>query len=431
MFFEISVNSPTGMFLLMAIAWTFLSVIAYMLNFKKRWGITIYPLIFIYESKKVATYIEKQAEKNPKIWRIYGSLSGPVTLFFVFVAIAYFAWNLYLLYQNIIIGSTSAGTGSPVVPLIPFITIPANLFITLLIASAIAIIPHEFAHGVVAKSEGVPLQSAGIYVLFGIILGGFVKLDKSFEESFEKIFEEEPEDNEKGTGSTDEQTNDKLKSEENKANEILNENEIRNISKKLYKIASAGLLANLILGLVFFGATIGLFEKGGVLIVNVQDGSPAQLAGLQSYDIIIGINNYTIRDFNDLYEALSKFSPGDNVTVYTDRGPINVTLGSRPDNQTRAYLGVALWDYYKFKLFNLDKISSINLYIFLTISYLLQITVIFLNALPLFVTDGSKSILSYLISKGINPKIAFNIYNLINIIGLTILVANIWLSIGV
>ena len=406
---NIDPNSPIGLFVLMIIAWTALSLLAYLMKWKEKYGITIYPLIFIYESKKAAKIIEKQADKNPRFWRVYGKLSGPITLIFVFVSLGYFAWNLFLLYQNIVLKTTSAGVGSPVVPIIPFITIPANFFITLLVASAIAIIPHEFAHGVVARSEGVPLESAGIYVLFGVIFGGFVKLDKSFEETLENVLVDKSTSNDDGDKDRD----------------------IKIFSKKLYKVASAGLLANLILGLIIFGATIGMFEKGGVLVISVEPGSPAYEAGIRNNDVILAVGDYSVRSIEDLTNALSHYSPGDNVTVLLDRGEITITLGSSPYNSSRAYMGVSIWDYYKFKFFPIDKMASVNLYIFLTISYLLQITVIFLNALPLFVTDGSKSILSYLISKGINPKLAFNIYNLINIIGLSILLANIWISIGI
>ncbi|MGQ4891913.1 MAG: site-2 protease family protein [Candidatus Njordarchaeia archaeon] len=402
-------GNPITQFLLMTLIWSVIAFFAHILKLKEKTGLSIYPLVLIYESKRFVGVIEKQAEKNKKIWSLYAKFSGPITMFFVLVAIGYFLLNFVMLYQKTMLTtSTGMAVGSPLVPIIPFITIPLNLFIILLLASSIAIIPHEFAHGIVARNEGVPLKSAGLYVFFGVILGGFVKLDESFEEEFEKIMEK--------------------KNERDNASNGNGKNRV-DVARKLYKVASAGILANLILALVFFGAIAGLFETNGVLILGVEKGSPAYNAGLKTNDVILGINNYTIKNLEDLRKALSHFHPGDNVSVITDRGALNVTLGANPRNSSYAYLGVSIWDYYKAKIPFIDKRNSIFLYILLNIIYILQITVIFLNALPLYITDGAKAILAYLISKDINPKTALNIYNLINIIGLSILVANLWISI--
>ena len=407
--FLTDLNNPVTQFVLMTIIWSMISLLAYILKLKEKIGLSIYPLVVIYESKNFARVIERQAEKNKKFWSAYAKISSPITIFFVLIAIGYFLLNFVMLYQKTMLTtSTGMAVGSPLVPIIPFITIPLNFFIILLVASSIAIIPHEFAHGIVAKNLGVPLKSAGLYVFFGVILGGFVRLDESFEEEFEKMIDEkEYKTNNSNGGSKDR----------------------RDIARKLYKVASAGILANLILALILFGAIAGLFETHGVLVLGVEKNSPAYNAGIKTNDVILGIENYTIRDLGDLRRALSHFHPGDNVSVITDRGIINVTLGSNPRNSSYAYLGVSIWDYYKAKIPFIDKRNSIFLYILLNIVYILQITVIFLNALPLYITDGAKAVLAYMISKDINPKTALNIYNLINIIGLSILIANLWISI--
>ena len=396
----ISISEPIIAFLTLLLVWTIVSILAKLFHFKEKYGLTIYPLILIYESETFTKFINKQSQKNVNFWKKYSKISGLSTLALAFIAIAYFGLNAYfLLKEKLIVTSTGVAVGTPVVPIIPFITIPWNFFAIFLIASALSIIPHEFAHGVVAVNEGVKIKSTGIFVLFGLILGGYVKLDEEFEKDFEKLFEEKTEKSVR-----------------------------RDISRKLYKIAGAGLLANILMAIIFFGAIGGLYEKGGVLILSVEEGSPAFKAGLKTNDVILQIGNDSIRSVSDLQKVLSKYSPNETVLVYTDRGVFNLTFGSNPANDSRAYMGISIWDYYKFKMGKLDKNTELMLYLMLNIIFILQITIMLLNALPLYITDGAKAILAYLISKNINPQTALKFYNLINIIGLTMLALNISIS---
>lgn len=400
-------ETPIGQFLLMLIVWTIFSVIAKIFNTKERLGLTIYPLILIYESDRFNNFIEKRAKHKPALWEYYARISGPITIILIFVSLAYFAINLFLLINNtMFVTETGVGAGTPVVPIIPFITIPINLFLALLIGSALAIIPHELAHGIVAVREGVPIKSSGIYIIGGVILGGFVKLD----DEVERILED-------------------MLSAKQTESEIIGEN-LPNFSRKIYRIASAGLLINLVLFGSLLAFTSTTFKKDGVIIVNVIDDGPASKAGLKRDDVIKQLDGYVIKDLQDLRNALSVLKPNETVIVRTDRGFFTVTLGSHPDNKSKAYLGVMLWDFYNFTLLKLDKHVVINLYIVLTISYLLQITVVFLNALPLYVTDGSKVLLFYMLSKKFKIESAMKVFNMANLIGLSILFGNLAISLG-
>ncbi len=79
----------------------------------------------------------------------------------------------------------------------------------------------------------------------------------------------------------------------------------------------------------------------GALIYNSQDdsieqGSPAEVAGLQEYDIITAVGDVPINNKTSLSTVLSKFKPGQEVelTAYRDGQQIKlkVTLGSTPTN---------------------------------------------------------------------------------------------------
>ena len=72
----------------------------------------------------------------------------------------------------------------------------------------------------------------------------------------------------------------------------------------------------------------------GVLVRYVYDGSPAQKAGIEVADVIIGINDENIYSMNDLTTILGTYKPGDKVDVKIVRDKkteviITVELGDR------------------------------------------------------------------------------------------------------
>lgn len=68
----------------------------------------------------------------------------------------------------------------------------------------------------------------------------------------------------------------------------------------------------------------------GVVIASVQRATPAAKAGLKGLllrrgvyvlgDIIVGINSYPVKNYNDLYSALDRFKAGDTIAVTVVRG---------------------------------------------------------------------------------------------------------------
>lgn len=72
----------------------------------------------------------------------------------------------------------------------------------------------------------------------------------------------------------------------------------------------------------------------GVIIDDILDDSPAEAAGLEEEDIIIGFNNDRIRDYDDLIDMIEDQKPGDEITLTIMRGDnkqeIKATLEGRP-----------------------------------------------------------------------------------------------------
>jgi membrane-associated protease RseP (regulator of RpoE activity) len=79
---------------------------------------------------------------------------------------------------------------------------------------------------------------------------------------------------------------------------------------------------------------LGISSKKGVLINSVVPSSPAQAAGLQRGDVIVALNNRTVKDVDGFREIMSKLAPGDRVRiVYVRNGMKDQTyaeLGPSP-----------------------------------------------------------------------------------------------------
>lgn len=71
----------------------------------------------------------------------------------------------------------------------------------------------------------------------------------------------------------------------------------------------------------------------GVQVVAVEEGSPAQNAGLQVNDVIVGLDDQEITGTSQLSALLYEYNVGDTVTISVLRGnetqQLSVTLGSR------------------------------------------------------------------------------------------------------
>ncbi|PQA87257.1 Do family serine endopeptidase [Hyphococcus luteus] len=82
-------------------------------------------------------------------------------------------------------------------------------------------------------------------------------------------------------------------------------------------------------------AAIGLKEPGGVLVADVIDGTPAQKAGLEDGDVILGLDGEDVETANELSRRVASFSPGEKVELRVQRdGKIRnmtVKLGQRDE----------------------------------------------------------------------------------------------------
>ncbi len=88
----------------------------------------------------------------------------------------------------------------------------------------------------------------------------------------------------------------------------------------------------------------GMIPRGGALIQQVVDGTPAAAAGLRRNDLITQVDGTAIDASHRLVDVLAGYKPGDTVTLTVWRAgstsTIKVTLGQHPDDAAKAYLGI-------------------------------------------------------------------------------------------
>ncbi len=81
-------------------------------------------------------------------------------------------------------------------------------------------------------------------------------------------------------------------------------------------------------------ATYGLHDNSGALVDNVNPNSAAERAGIQVGDVIVSINDHTVRDSGSLKATVGLLRPGDKVVVGAIRDghaqKINAVLGEAP-----------------------------------------------------------------------------------------------------
>jgi len=69
---------------------------------------------------------------------------------------------------------------------------------------------------------------------------------------------------------------------------------------------------------------LGLRSADGVLVARVEDGSPAEEAGIQRGDVIREFNRQRIKGLADFERLTRDLKPGDRVTVLLQRGPMSL-----------------------------------------------------------------------------------------------------------
>jgi membrane-associated protease RseP (regulator of RpoE activity) len=173
-----------------------------------------------------------------------------------------------------------------------------------------AIVVHEGAHGIIARSRGLKVKSSGLLFFLVIPIGAFVDVD---EDQVAKA----------------------------KAKDSL-------------RVMAGGVGANIVVAVVCILGVL-LIVNGlspavdGVYVSTVSEGLPAEAAGLLPEDVFVSVDGITIDSYDTLNETLWNKNPGDTVQVTVARGEKWETQFSTSINLTesddgRAVMGVNVGD---------------------------------------------------------------------------------------
>ena len=372
-----------------------LSYIGSLLNLKK-YGIYIIPFGLIIRTKIFNKLLEKMGDKGKRFWKFMYDLGKILTGIISVGLLLFFIVNPFL-----ILFKSSASLGLQLI--IPGVTIDFKIALFFILPILLVLIPHEIAHAIMARREGIEIKTSGIFLVL-VFFGGFVELVK---ESFDKA---------------------DIKS---RIRVLLNGSAI-NAVFALFFVALYFLTPAII--------SIGYEASNGVLITNIYEDFPADLAGIRAGDVIVSIGKYneslgkivyspalSVNDYNNIMLANLEANTfyitlldSSNITLV----PTKIDPSSNKTSSTNIYLGINIYNYYP------PKASWQSIwfpyYWDLQITYTLNIGLmaVFINMLPLVMTDGDKILQIYLKKKVVNELKYKRILNGIRIISLLILVIN-------
>ena len=385
--------------LIVIIGFILLSFLANMLNLQK-YGIHILPFGIIFRTKFFNKILEKMGERGKKFWKILYDIGKVLAGIITIGLLGYFIVNPFLL-----IFRSPAGIGLQL--LIPGVTIDFKIALLFILPILIVLIPHEIAHAVMAHREGVKIESSGVFIVL-VFFGGFVELVR---EQIEKA----------------------------------------NLKSKI-RIFLNGSAVNAVFS-VFFVAlyflspaivSIGYTNPSGVLVTNVYDDYPADIVGIARGDVITNIGAYNsstghityydINDVEDYHLALSEnLGVSQLFIIFLDKPtralvPTTDNPSSKKNSDDQIYLGINIYNYYTPKSERQSKWFPYywNIQILYTLN--ISIMAVFLNTLPLVLTDGDKILHAYMMKRYPNRPKGKKILNIARIASFCLIAINIILS---
>ena len=289
-----------GYFAIIYIGWKF--------GIFKKYNISLFGPIIMWRTKRGRKLLDKLSRRRT-FWRLYGNL-----------AIAICTLSLLFMFLILVLGAYTAVTiRTEIVPPQNMLVLPGiNPIIPLwygIFALAIAIILHEFTHGILARRVKIKLKSLGV-LLFIIPIGAFVEPD---EKDMEKVSR-----------------------------------------RDRSRIFAGGLTTNIIFGLlcagIFSWGFMGSLEpmEDGVLVLNVTDGFPAKEAGIEPGMIISDIEyvdpNGTVVEHVDIKNK-------DDFSKFLDRRKNNETINMTIyDNHKTFWIdNITLVDKYNYTKWDEDR----------------------------------------------------------------------------
>ncbi|MEN4018242.1 MAG: site-2 protease family protein [Methanobacterium sp.] len=262
--------------------------------FKDELKIEINGPLLMRKTQRLRGFINSIAQISPRFWKYAMNMGIPIAVFFM-------AYTLYA----IIMASTMIFQSPHVVPILPGVDYPGNpLFLPLsygLIGLVTVIVVHEFAHGILARAEGISIKSIGL-LLLAVLPGAFVEPDE----------------------------------EEIKKAKRLSKLRIY-AAGSVFNITFAGICIVIVYALSSFFIPTA-FHSDGIIVSSVVPTGPSD-GVLKEGMVIYSINGQEIKNLTDYTAFRNKIKINDILTFKTNQGTFTVKTEANPNNPTLAYAG--------------------------------------------------------------------------------------------
>ena len=354
-----------NLYLILFIVLGFWGVMNYLSPFLKDRGVEVAGFTLLWRTKKFMGVIDNLSKKFGKFWDYFAKF-GIIASLFGCSYIIYFLFN-----EALKMARTSKP--QPVATLvIPGVTIPLWYG---LIGIITLVIVHEFAHGIVARRENIPLKSVGA--------GIFIALPLAFVE---------PE-----------------------------EEEMKKASPwARIKVYGAGSTANFALGfiaLLFLISLNPMITADGIEINSVQEDMPAY-GVLEKGMIIYEVNDIAFQNITEFSDIMSKFKPGDKIALKTNRGVKEIVLTENPEDPTKGHIGILIKPHLT------TKYGSFLLPVYFSLYWIsmLNINIGLINLLPVPpVLDGGK-IVKELMEMKVSKRVSNTISAVLAVVSISLVV---------
>lgn len=270
------------------------------LLFREQLKIDIHGPLLMRRTKRLRGFIDSVAQKSPRFWRWSMNLGIPVSVFFMGLMVYGIIMSIQLMFQTPTVGIVLPGVDIPGSP----IYVPLGYGI---IAMGILMVVHEFGHGILARVEGVRIDSIGV-LLLAVLPGAFVEPNEADVEKSSRI------------------------------------SKLRIYAAgSMFNVGTALVALLLMLALSNFVITPS-FHSDGMQISSVVPGSHA-VGTLTERMVIHSINGYSTSNIAEYYKAINNTKIGSALTFNTDKGVYTVKAGVSPSNSSKAYIGIRTQEY--------------------------------------------------------------------------------------
>ena len=319
------------------------------LLFREQLKIDIHGPLLMRRTKRLRGFIDSVAQKSPRFWRWSMNLGIPVSVFFMGLMVYGIIMSIQLMFQTPTVGIVLPGVDIPGSP----IYVPLGYGI---IAMGILMVVHEFGHGILARVEGVRIDSIGV-LLLAVLPGAFVEPNEADVEKSSRIS--------------------KLR--------IYAAGSMFNVGTALVALLLMLALSNFVIA--------PSFHSDGMQITSVVPGSHA-VGTLTEGIVIHSINGYSTSNIAEYYKAINNTKIGSALTFNTDKGVYTVKAGVSPSNSSKAYIGIRTQEYLVVNSGVSDTFGNLVPWIVFPLKellywiYLLNLLVGTFNLLPMKPLDG-------------------------------------------